>query len=290
MIFSKEKTCAVIVTYNPELERLSENIEAIFSQVGMVILIDNNSININDIKAVITQFDEGLIEVLESTENLGIAFALNSALTYCKKNDFEFLITLDQDSISSKNMVDNLSVHLIQGEDIAMVGPQIIDINTERSQGNANKKPEDTMLLITSGALCKVDTLLSVGGFNNKLFIDCVDFDMSLKLYESGYKVLRANDVCMTHEIGHKTKISIFNVSFYLLNHSPLRVYYMVRNRIYLIFRYKHLRGYNRRKELRHLITRSLACLFFESERRKKMISTFRGVWDVLWNYDQIKK
>lgn len=45
-----EKISAGIVTYNPEMQRLEENINAIIGQVDEVVLVDNGSANIKEIE------------------------------------------------------------------------------------------------------------------------------------------------------------------------------------------------------------------------------------------------
>ena len=45
--------CAGIVLFNPEIERLNENIEHIRKQVPMLILVDNGSNNLEDVKSLI---------------------------------------------------------------------------------------------------------------------------------------------------------------------------------------------------------------------------------------------
>ena len=40
------KTMAGIVLFNPDLERLNENISAVITQVDNVLLVDNNSNNL----------------------------------------------------------------------------------------------------------------------------------------------------------------------------------------------------------------------------------------------------
>ena len=45
----KLEICAGIVSYNPDLKRLKENIDAIFPQVDEVIVFDNGSINQNEL-------------------------------------------------------------------------------------------------------------------------------------------------------------------------------------------------------------------------------------------------
>ena len=69
------KICAGIVLFNPEIERLNENIEHIRKQVPMLILVDNGSSNLEDVKSLIC--DVPNIILLENGKNLGIAQALN---------------------------------------------------------------------------------------------------------------------------------------------------------------------------------------------------------------------
>ena len=50
------KIIASIITYNPDIARLTFNIKAIFPQVDEVVLIDNGSKNINNIKSLICNY------------------------------------------------------------------------------------------------------------------------------------------------------------------------------------------------------------------------------------------
>ena len=45
-----KKYLAGIVTFNPDIERLNENISAIINQVDKVVVVDNGSENADDIK------------------------------------------------------------------------------------------------------------------------------------------------------------------------------------------------------------------------------------------------
>ena len=46
----KTRICAGIVLYNPDIERLSDNIDSVISQVEKIYLVDNGSKNINKIE------------------------------------------------------------------------------------------------------------------------------------------------------------------------------------------------------------------------------------------------
>ena len=73
-----KKICAGIVTFNPEISRLSENIDAIRNQVDAIFIVDNNSNNINIIKKIISK-DSG-IKLICNNQNRGIATALNQLM------------------------------------------------------------------------------------------------------------------------------------------------------------------------------------------------------------------
>lgn len=60
------------------------------------------------------------------------------------------------------------------------------------------------------------------------LFIDCVDFDFSLKIRKAGFKILLVGKAQMKHHLGESSDINSFAV------HSHIRRYYMARNFLYI--------------------------------------------------------
>ncbi|OIN03908.1 hypothetical protein BFS86_03440 [Shewanella algae] len=284
----KTKICAVIVTFNPEMSRFLDNVDAVTKQVDELIIVDNGSTNIAIIEKELREKDIRctLIPLLD---NKGIGAALNRAIEYCSKYEINYLLTLDQDSVVTDQLVDGLLSTINTATNIAMVGPKISDVN-ESDAKNSNESLVDTYHLITSGALCRVSHLVNVGMFNEKLFIDCVDFDMSLKLIQFDYKVIRNNKLQLIHEIGRKQKKRILNREFYLLNHSEVRVYYMVRNRLFIVRKYWNLEGYRPLDDLKHLLTRTLAMLCYEERKFPKLIATLKGIFDSFSCYRSIMK
>ena len=69
---------AGIVLFNPDIKRLEENISAISPQVGSLILVDNGSKNIDDIKKLIEGY--GNITYIRNDDNYGIAKALDQII------------------------------------------------------------------------------------------------------------------------------------------------------------------------------------------------------------------
>ena len=71
----RNKIAAGIVLYNPDIDRLKKNLEAIAPQVEKVFLVDNHSDHIENIKKLLEQFP--VCELIENEKNAGIATALN---------------------------------------------------------------------------------------------------------------------------------------------------------------------------------------------------------------------
>ena len=89
---------AGIVSYNPDLLRLKENISSIQQQVP-VIVFDNGSRNIIAIQKLISDFSE--VQLIRSKKNIGIAAALNQLMQWGYENKFDWMLSLDQEDRKS---------------------------------------------------------------------------------------------------------------------------------------------------------------------------------------------
>ena len=74
---------AGIVLYNPDINRLEENISAIAPQVSELILIDNGSKNIDEIAELTAKYDN--ITYVRNDDNYGIAKALDQIIDKADK-------------------------------------------------------------------------------------------------------------------------------------------------------------------------------------------------------------
>lgn len=283
------KIAAGIVLMNPQIERLKNNISSVINQVDCLCLIDNHSENIAEIKQLVTKFNN--IILIELDENKGIAFALNRIVDFADNNNCEWVLTLDQDSICPYNLIDEYKKYLGYDSTVAMFTPKIVDLN--EGNGSAVDYKGDFEYVercITSAGLLNVKSSRAVGNFDERMFIDYVDFDLCQNLLNHGYKILRVNTAELVHEVGNAQKITLFNrigkvfkikklqKTVYTYNHSPLRTYYYVRNTLYYIAKYKDT--INVAAEKRCLI-RWLALKFlFEKEKTAKIKATIKGIRD----------
>ena len=283
---------AGIVTFNPDIERLEENVDAIRHQVDHLVIFDNGSANVDEIRALLPARER--VELIAKTSNLGIATALNALVLLATEKGYRYIVTLDQDSVASPSMVSTL--HEVMAPGIGIVTPLIVDRNKRAPE----KPPIDVQYYrfpaqkgaITSGSLLSLDASNEVGGFDNELFIDYVDYDLNARLLLAGYKIARANRAPLLHEVGQAAPTWLFTPRrdlegrwtwerFYAFGHSPVRCYYKARNRV--IFTKKYGMRFGLANEGVWQIPQQIAltCLF-ETDRRRKLGAFLRGIKDGL--------
>lgn len=280
-----KKIWASIVTYNPEKNRLRANLESVRSQVDSLVIVDNGSQNVDDVRDLASQFDCHLIL---NRKNEGIAFALNQCVDYVTEHGDVWLLTLDQDSVCKEGLIDCYKKYL-NAENVGMLSCDIYDRNTgivsngiiERHLKFKSYKEHELKFVpvaITSGCLMNACVAKNIGGFDNQMFIDYVDFDYCLSLHQSGYRILKVDFVGLLHEIGHAKKIKILGRDCILTNHSPIRHYYISRNTVYFIR--KHNRFVNKISIISELLARVFIVPFFEKNSFAKLKAALKGLLD----------
>lgn len=205
-VVSVDSVAVGVVTYNPDLERLKENLAAILLQVEYLYVFDNCSSNIEEIRGLLNTLGcpFGLIE---SDSNKGIAVALNVLARTAREDGYTHLILLDQDSVVSSNMVETLVLYA--DDDVAIVGPQIRDRNVVYLE-EFNSEVFPIAKVITSGALLNLSIHQVVGGYDERLFVDLVDDEYCYNARLHGYKIMKCNETYITHELGDKERVMPF--------------------------------------------------------------------------------
>jgi rhamnosyltransferase len=249
------RICAVIVTYQFNAERLEELIDAIAAQVDFLYIIDNNGHTDADYSTLRVAQDDGSSikkRWIRNKENIGLSKALNQGLRLALTDGYEYILLLDQDSLPTAGMMSNLlraleelSLHYPK---IAAIGPSIMDENRNGFLpfirfGKAQIKkivparepavPIQTDFLISSGCLLNAKAVKIIGMMDSFLFIDNIDLEWCFRARRHGYLLFGIPDAVLYHRIGDR--IIRFPISKKpILIHSPLRQYYMMRNRIIL--------------------------------------------------------
>ena len=232
------KILAGIVLYNPDIERLKENIDAIIAQVDRLILYDNHSDNIEVVKKTFCGNEK--LELICNDNNDGISAALARIMEYAEKSSFDWVLTLDQDSVCKEGLVEKYVDVLKNPEkwdvkcDHQMIGLltcNIVDRNYEID--NDIKPDEKTKIIercITAGSFMNTSNYFKSEGFDEYLFIDGVDFDICYNLRKHGLYIVQVNYDGVLQEIGSGKIVRLLWKKYPFNNHSPLRNYYMARN------------------------------------------------------------
>lgn len=227
----------IIITYNPDLLLLEKNLAAVVPQVSSVLIYDNGSSNVTDIRDMVSEFPSA--ELIENGENLGLPVNYNQSARKIGggwANQDNWMLILDQDTVLPEGYVQAASAFFSQ-EDISIISCPYWDSNAESFEEFREKIPsEETTYVkrcISSGSLCRVRDILNLGGFDERMFIDYVDYDYCQTVMEHNLKILQLNRYYMKHKIGNSRTVRFLGKRRVIYNHSPFRKYYFYRNRVY---------------------------------------------------------
>ena len=221
----KENIGAIIVSFNGA-DTIEKTVRSVAGQVGRVVVVDNGSdqATISVLSAMAEDLD---LYVLYLGANLGVGAALNRGVEILDDENIEWVLTLDQDSVPDFNMVNEFIVFNARNPYVEMMSPVIRGLDS-------NIHIDTTVLTaITSGHFIRRSVITAVGGYNEALFIDSVDFDFCLRAALNGKRTTKVKSAKMSHQLGEPFSNQIFLGRWYT-NHKPLRRYYMARNHINL--------------------------------------------------------
>lgn len=224
------KLAGSVILYNPDSSVIN-NINTYIGMVSVLYVIDN-SIQSNDyILAELKKNNK--IKITQNNENLGVATGLNIAARMAIKDNYHWLLTMDQDSSFSHDNILNFENFFNQFNSDINIG--IMCPNTEIGSNMPDIIENEHS--ITSGGIINLNAYNKVGGFDDYLFIDEVDADFSYKVVMNGYKVLKFPNIHMNHKLGESKLLGYFNYFFKKERtiHNSFRIYFMVRN--YFIIR-----------------------------------------------------
>lgn len=263
------KVCAIVVYYNGNIDLFAKNIIEIEKQVQQIVVVDNGS-------AISAQYAVEKIKNLKYIrleKNYGIAKALNVGVTSIENLEIKYILTMDQDSTLDNGCVE-LLLHTINEEsNIVSVGP---NYNCSKMKNAYELKK----VLISSGNLVLLDWYHKVGGYDDSLFIDDVDFDFSLKLWKEGGKCAIVRDAHMQHNLGDSTIGEFVFIKKRISEHSAQRYYYMYRNNKIISNRYFDAFPIFIIKKNIMAFVHYIEVLMFHSNKKEKIASIRQGKRD----------
>lgn len=244
MCLEKNKVAIGVVLYNPsDIGRLSRCLYSLEKQTDKIYIWDNST---QEVKLQI----ENSIIYKSANGNCGMAYALNRIMELACADGYEWVITMDQDSILPEGIIKDYSKHF-NDDNVGIICPQVRDRRRPYMMVLEDNSEDFVDMCITSASCTSVGAWKRTGGFDEWLFIDLVDNEFCMRLRLSGYKILRLNKWVLDQEFGKVVAKPIWKQKFWLklsrMLHNdniaklsykktvdPMRVYYTNRNIIYI--------------------------------------------------------
>jgi rhamnosyltransferase len=245
------KLAGVVILYHPDVSKTLENMASYAHQLDKLYIIDNSEPACFERSIAFSSFNV-TVEYIANGVNEGISKRLNQAAHKAIAEGYDFLLTMDQDSCFEVGAFEKykslVNEHLLSNENRNLKVAQF-GVNSDPKHIHISEQHIITNNLITSGTILNLSIFKKVGDFDENLFIDFVDVEYSLRAAYLGYQNWILPNVIMKHSLGFlKMGRSLFNFKKTpRILHAPIRVYYMVRNGWYMLFKVKQINKQERK-------------------------------------------
>lgn len=285
--------CAVVVTYFPDADELRRVLALIAPQVDHLLVVDNATSPAHLDHALSPALPVHTT-VIRNEVNEGLGAAYNRAVRWARAQGCRYLLLMDQDSEAAPDMVERLlAAHSRLSRDVpvAAVGPCFIDAHSgevapfirigfplNRRLTCAEDGQVECDFLISSGSLIELDVIDAVGGMDEPLFIDNVDIEWCFRARARGYRLYGIGGARMRHRIGDQMRTLPFGLGR-VIAHSPIRLYYMMRNRV-LLYRRPETPRIWVAQDVPRLVLKFMRLSVFIAPRARNARAMARGILD----------
>lgn len=220
--------------------RLSESIDSLRQQTRRdfeIIVVDNSGAGL--VKRREAAFAG--VRVIENERNLGFGTAVNQAI---RASSAPYIATLNDDAVASPRWLEALvdaieqrpaagmcasQVRLFGEDRIDSAGMLVCADGSSKQRGHLRAPAdfpvmEEVLFPSGSAALYRRAMLEQVGLFDDEFFLYCEDTDLGLRARWGGWKCLYVPEARVDHHYSHSAGGA-----------SPLKAYYVERNRLFVL-------------------------------------------------------
>lgn len=286
----KESICAVVTTYFPD-EAFLDNMERVASQVAAIIVVDNTASEASRKVLAKLQTASQKVIILSNDKNEGTVKALNQGICRAEELGYNWVLTLDQDSLIDPNLIQTY-LNFVKGyPDLKTLG--IINSNYKDKEtgmlGFSARTPHkngwaEVPTLITSGSFFSIETFKEIGPMREEFFMDWADYDFCLRSRKLGKHNFVYIQPLITHSVGAKTKHKIFFLELPANNHNSFRCYLIGRNLTVLIKEYFLKEFPAAMFYIVILFYKVFSVILWERKRAIKLKNFFLGIKDGIFN------
>ncbi|MBE7538309.1 MAG: glycosyltransferase family 2 protein [Opitutaceae bacterium] len=295
----KPRIGVVVVTHRPA-GGLEGRLSRMSAQGDAMVVVDNASGPEARVSLEETCTRHGW-ELIANPENRGIGVALNQGVARLAEKEFEWVILFDQDSKPEPGMSGRMAASLQshpKSDRVGVVGAAFQERATARQHRFLRPHPLFPCLfqkiepmgkdllgvtsVITSGSLVRVAAMENAGRFDEAFFIDYVDTDFCLRCRRQGWLTMVSAAAHFTHELGRRERRWWGGMEMEPTHHSPVRHYYMARNRIAMWRRHAAAVPHWALYDFCFALYNYFRVAVFETGRWRKFRAVCLGTWDGL--------
>lgn len=280
----------VVIFYNPDEEAI-KRISTYSDNFDEVLVVDNSEEEKVNMQYKLKKYEKCLYHKMNGNE--GMAKALNYAFYRAIDREYDFILTMDQDSIYSEENIKKMKIYIEENIDqtVGIYSPNYSKLYYDEKKKkfvaakNVIDKNEIKIVdfCMTSGSFVNVKALKKVLPLED-YFIAYVDNYLCGRLIENNYKLLRVGSSYFAQQVGGTVKNNAFNRLFRVVHHSEVRYYYMVRNNLFFQKRF----NYNTKLKTKSKIGlfRIIVNIFIgENNKMKKIKACISGYRDFKLNF-----
>jgi rhamnosyltransferase len=273
------KIAGVVIVYYPDFSKLHFNIETYIDHIEKLFIVFNSPVSIKEINKLQSKYSK--VQLILNKENLGIGSPLNQIAQTALNLGYEWLLTMDQDSyFQSGDYFEAFNRCNFKKVEIFSPFPVF---SSDKKIENSDIT-EEILHVITSGNLLNLAIWRTIGGFEEKLFIDEVDNDYCLKAGLGGFKIISFKNIPLIHELGQIKEVYFLFKRYTIITRPPIRSYYVTRNNFYLFRKYKRAFPEFVRSRKKILLKAFIEILLFSTEKAENCRYAINGIRDYFHN------
>ena len=282
---SRELICATVVAFRPD-NQLPDRLSRVVPYARQIVIVDNGSGP--EFTAVLENARRSAEAMLISNpQNRGVAAALNQGVEFALSRGFEWALLLDQDSCVLPALLESAQKAYNEFSDPTQLAVIGTDYDHQFQYKKRRRYPtsgayREVRTVITSGSLISLPVFERIGGFRDELFIDSVDDEYCMRARDRGFDVIETSAFGISHEIGKPKIVQFLGKPRSTSNHSPIRRYYMARNRLVLAAKYLLSDPAWAFLLAKSLLREIVFVIIFEEEKVSKLKATLFGMLDAL--------
>lgn len=278
------KTIGIVFLYYPDETQIVNNV-GLYAGPLYKILIYNNTPNINNdyyqkLFKGCSYFDK--LEFLGGEGNKGLALPINIAIHKTINEEYDALLTMDQDSqwVNFDEFVDNVEREVNYKNNIYR--PNIYNAQGETLFFTTNN------VLFNSGTLYGVNALKKIGLMNEKMFIEGIDIEFGIRAQLLNVAILTYKNGKMEHNKEERSNYHkrILGRNIPRCKYNSQRLYGITFSNVLMA---REFSGEIRRRIIKGIFvsyglkTTILPILLFEKNKFSRIYNYFKGIWDGLF-------